>query len=433
MSLELRERISDNRIIRSVNIEKMTPRWRRTAGLSTFVLLAVSLGLPLVLALHAVYAGREVNEMRSAFLRERAASIAARMEAMAPELLRRNDLQDLIDSDPAILRIQVIPPEASALGDTAVAAIRSGRELYRTAEVRSGGDTVFRADIPFHCEGEVYIARIDLLPTAPDFILVHARHNTLMAIISGTALLLVSVFALWSVRRASRLERRQLEMERLAELGTLSAVLAHEIRNPLGAIKGFAQLARESADPGKTKQLDAIVRESQRLESLVESLLLYGRPAKPMIAQADWTLMAEDLESYAHSLIGARNVRFANESEIERLSTDPNMLKQALLNLIRNSVEAIPAESSGIVRLRAAPGRNGAIFITVEDDGPGVPPEVRARLFSPFVSTKASGAGLGLSISKKLVEALGGRLRLLDVDPHGTRAEVEMYGTNPGN
>ena len=193
-------------------------------------------------------------------------------------------------------------------------AIRSGRELYSAAEVRSGGNTVFRAYVPFQSEGDVFIARIDLLPTAPDFILVHARHNTEMAIVSGGALILVSLFALWSVRRASRLERRQLETERLAELGTLSAVLAHEIRNPLGAIKGFAQLARESVDPGKTKPLDAIVRESRRLEALVESLLLYGRPAKPTMAQTDWRPMAEDLESHARSLIGVRPVRFAGES-----------------------------------------------------------------------------------------------------------------------
>ena len=109
------------------------------------------------------------------------------------------------------------------------------------------------------------------------------------------------------------------------------------------------------------------------------------------------------------------------------------MLKQALLNLIRNAVEAIPAEGAGTVKLRAANGRSGAIVITVEDDGPGLAPAVRSRLFSPFVSTKASGAGLGLSISRKLVEALGGSVRLHDVEPHGTRAEVELYGTNPGN
>ncbi len=433
MSRELLDRITDVRIVTPVKKDINASPWKRTGRFSIFLLLAVSLGLPLVLALHAVYAGREVNEMRSMFLRERAANIAARMEGVAPERLRRNDFQDFVDSDPAILRIYVFPPEIPAPDDAAVAAIRSGQELYRAAEVNSGSDAVFRAYIPFESEGEVYVARIDLLPTAPDFLLDHARNNTLMAIVSGSALLLVSVFALWNMRRSSRLERRHLETERLAELGTLSAVLAHEIRNPLGAIKGFAQLARESADPGKTKPLDAIVRESLRLEALVESLLLYGRPVKPTIVQTDWRLMAEDLESYAHNLIGAREVRFANESEIENLLTDPNMLKQALLNLIRNSVEAIPAGSPGVVRLLATPGRNGAILIAVEDDGPGLAPEVRARLFSPFVSTKASGAGLGLSISKKLVETLGGRLRLLDVEPHGTRAEVELYGTNSRN
>ncbi len=405
-------------------------RWKRTSRFSFRALLAISLGLPLVLALHAVFAARELGEMRSIYLRDRAANVAARLEVMPADRLARGDFEDLLDSEPALVGIRVFRPGEGGAGDPALEAVRSGRELYHTEEIRAGGDAVFRAYIPFHSNAEVCIARIDLSAAAPDFILVHARHNTLIAILSGSVLLLVSLFAIWSMRRASRLERLQLETERLAQLGTLAAVLAHEIRNPLGAIKGFAQLAREGADPRKAKPLDAIIRESRRLENLVESLLLYGRPAAPVIAPADWQPLAEELEAYARGLIGARPIRFTSESGIRRLYADANMLKQTLLNLIRNSVEAIPPGTPGHIRLCAKAGRAGTVSIAVEDDGPGIPAEVRAKLFVPFTTGKASGTGLGLSISKKLVEAMGGALRLAPVEPHGTRAELQLYGTD---
>ncbi len=369
--------------------------------------------------------------MRSIYLRDRAANIAARLEAMPSDRLTRGDFEELLESEPALLAITVFLPADGDAATPALDSIRSGRELYHTEAIVTGGGAAFRAYIPFHSGGEVYVARIDLSAAAPDFILVHARHNSMIAVLTGAVLLLLSFFAMWSMRRASLLERQQLETERLAHLGTLSAVLAHEIRNPLGAIKGFAQLAREGADPGKAKALDAIVRESRRLESLVDSLLLYGRPVTPTVGLTDWEPLADDLEAYARDLIGPRPIRFTVESGIRRLSTDSNILKQTLLNLIRNSVEAIPAGASGNIKLGAMAGRGGAVSISVEDDGPGIPEDLRSKLFSPFTSGKASGTGLGLSISKKLVEAMGGTLQLLPIEPHGTKAALELYGTNP--
>ena len=404
-------------------------RWTLPGKTAPFILLAVSLGLPLVLVVHSVLATRELREMRSIFLRDRAATIAARLEVMPPERLDRGQFDELMESEPALLHLRLFGAADPDAGIGAVAEIRAGRELFHTEQ--SGG--VFRAYVPFHSGGELRVAQIDLSAAAPDFILVHARHTVIMAMVTGSVLLLVSVLAMWSMSRAARLERRQLETERLAELGSLSAVLAHEIRNPLGAIKGFAQLARESAGGGSAKPLDAIVRESRRLETLVNSLLLYGRPLEPAIRPTEWATLAGDLAAHAREAIGVRPIRFTADSEIGELQTDPDLLKQALLNLIRNSVEAIPDGATGSVRVHAGAGPGGSVVISVEDDGPGLPEKVRARLFAPFVSTKAAGTGLGLSISKKLVETLGGSLRLSEADPHGTRAVLAVHGTNSGN
>ena len=407
-------------------------KWALPRRTATFLLLAVSLGLPLLLVVHSVLATRELRVMRSTFLRDRAANIAARLELMPPDRLDRREFDDLMESEPALLGLWVFRGTDPDAGNSAVAAIRSGAELYHTEEFREGREVVFRAYIPFHASGSVRIAQIDLSAAAPDFILVHGRHNVPIAALGGGVLLLVSLFAIWSMNRAARLERRQLETERLAELGSLSAVLAHEIRNPLGAIKGFAQLARESAGLQGAKHMDAIVRESRRLENLVNSLLLYGRPLEPAIRQTDWETLATDLAAHAREAIGNRPIEFIADSNIAELDTDPDLLKQALLNLIRNSVEAIPEGAAGAVKLSASPAPGGMV-VSVEDDGPGLPDKVRAKLFSPFVSTKASGTGLGLPISKKLVESLGGRLRLSAVHPHGTRAELSFYGTNSGS
>ncbi len=408
-------------------------RWTLPRKAASLVLLAVSLGLPLVLVLHAVFASRELLEMRAIFLRDRAAGIAARLELLPAHKVDAGEFDQLLEGEPALLGVRVFGPSETDAGNGAVEAIRSGLVLYRAGEMHAGGGTVFRAYIPFHSGGAVKVARIDLAGSAPDFILVHARHNVLLTTASGAALLAVSLFAIWSMARAARLERRQLETERLAELGGMAAVLAHEIRNPLGAIKGFAQLAREGADARGAKPLDAIVRESRRLENLVNSLLLYGRPLEPTIRTTAWATVAADLAAHARETIGSRPVAFTAEADLTTLETDPDLLEQALLNLIRNSVEAIPEGVAGKVTLRAASAGPGGVTISVEDDGPGLPEKVRARLFAPFVSTKASGTGLGLPISKKVVEALGGRLRFDDVEPRGTKAVLEFYGTHSGD
>ena len=407
--------------------------WKWPGKLYSYMLLGISIGFPLVLVFHSVLSTRELREMRSIFLRDRAANIAARLELMPPEQLRRNEFDELLEGDAALVRIHIFRSSDRGDGSPALEAIRSGRELYRTEEVGTGDGAVFRAYIPFHSASEVNVAQIDLTAASPDFILVHARHNILIAVLSGSVLLAISFYAIWSTRRAARFQIQQVETERLAQLGLLSATLAHEIRNPLGAIKGFAQLAREHATPRQERPLNAIVRESLRLEALVNALLLYGRPQMPVVRSTSWEALTADLTAHAHEAIGERPIGFSCDSRISNLSTDPDLLKQALLNLIRNSIEAIPEGSAGTVSLRAAPERDGTLLISVEDDGPGLPELVRAKLFAPFVTTKASGTGLGLPISKKLVESLGGSLRMAPREPHGTRAELTFYGTNSGN
>jgi two-component system, NtrC family, sensor histidine kinase HydH len=404
------------------------PRSRWTVA----VLLLATFIMPAVLVINSWVSTRELRTMQSILLRDRSANIAARLEVMKPEDIDRGAFDPLLDTEPALQSLRAFgPTDVSA--DPNVEAIRSGRELYRTLMTGNGAGEIYTSYIPFHSWRGLYVARIDLSTSAADLVLTHARHNLLVSILSGFLLLTVSAFALWTYRRAALLVQRQLQAERLAELGTLSAVLAHEIRNPLGAIKGFAQLARENAGAAAAKPLDAIVRESLRLEALVESLLLYARPVTPSFRAMEWEAFAEDLRAHAASWIGARPIRFETASDIESFSTDPSLLKQALLNLVRNAIESIPDHHPGEVQVRVHSSAEQAVQITVTDDGTGVPEAVRKKLFAPFMTTKASGTGLGLPVSKKIIESLGGTLSIEAAEQRGTRAKVELHGSHSGS
>src|SRR5581483_7394789 len=177
-------------------------RWTWPDRVSS-VLLVLALGFPILLVLHSVYAARELNTMRSIFLRERAASVAARLEVMPPELLQENNLDALMEGDPALIQIRVFDSSEGPTSNGTLEAVRSGRELYGTEDVHIGPDWLFRAYVPFHSRGEIRVAQIDLASNAPDYILSHARNNLAMGIASGAILVLVSVYGLWSIRHTA--------------------------------------------------------------------------------------------------------------------------------------------------------------------------------------------------------------------------------------
>lgn len=378
-------------------------RWRSA------LLAVAAIALPLILVASALRTFRALDEQRSVFLRNRAAAIAGRLEALPASA----QPADLLDEEPGLVDLRVYSPgeENATLAD-----LWEGRELFRTERATVEGEEVYRAWVPFHSSAGLRIARIDVAESAAEFLLSHARHHVIVATAAALVLLGLSVFALRSLRR-------ELELQHLAHIGKMAAVLAHEIRNPLGTIKGFAQLAGEGAPPATKELLDPIVGEAQRLEALVHDLLLYGRPPQPAPVAATWEEIAAPLEQHARHLIAGRAIRFERSAAPLRATTDPKLLGEALLNLVRNAIEAVGEE--GEVHL-AATAQGSALRISVTDNGPGLDPAVRRRLFKPFQTTKADGTGLGLSIARKLIESLGGTLRLEDAAPRGARAVVDL-------
>ncbi len=387
--------------------------------------------LPVVLLLSSFRTFGELGSQRSVYLRNRAAAVAGRLESLAPTT-PDSELFDLLSRDePALADLELLDRRADVTEGASLESLWEGRELYRTEEARSSGLAVFRAYVPVHTESGLRIARIDLDAGSADFLVQHARHNVIVSLVSGLALVLLSLYAVWASRRAARLELRQLELEHLAQLGEMSAVLAHEIRNPLGTIKGFAQLLGERNAEQTAEYVGPILSETQRLESLVRDLLLYGRPPAPALRWAGWSETQAALEGHLSQLTNGTGVRYTVDAAHISWETDPQLLQQALLNLLRNAVEATVGRVGAEVRVEVNHPKAGGVAVSVIDNGPGVPAGVKEKLFKPFFTTKAFGTGLGLSITRSLARALGGELHLEDASPSGTAARLSFAKASP--
>jgi two-component system sensor histidine kinase HydH len=393
--------------------------------LGRLLLPVVIVTLPLILLLSSLRTLHELDEQKAIYLRSRVGTIAGRLENLRPAISDTEALDTLAQGEPGLLGLEFIsrsgPQDAPFLQP-----IWDGEELFRTESMESGGQRVFRAYVPFHSSAGLTIARIDFDPAAADFLVTHGRHNVIVASLGGLGIVLFALYAIWATRRASRLELRQLELEHLAQLGKMSAVLAHEIRNPLGTIKGFAQLIGERANDSVKALIEPILGETERLETLVKGLLLYGRPPAPVPRPAKCEEILELVETNARQLIGQRDIGLVVGRPAFEWRTDPGLVQQLLLNLVRNAVEALGDQPGGEIRVEARRDGAGKVTISVIDNGPGFSQEATSRMFEPFFTTKSLGTGLGLAITRKLVQSLGGTLTIRPAAPRGTAAVVTL-------
>ena len=198
---------------------------------------------------------------------------------------------------------------------------------------------------------------------------------------------------------AARLARKEARGRHLAEVGRMTAILAHEIRNPLSAIRAAAQLA--SDDP---QYLSIVIEESDRLEVLCEGFLDLSRPMEMRPVPTDLTSLLQSLAQREDRVFRDADVRLTVQlEEREPVPVDPARVEQACRNLLKNAREAAGAGGNVVLRV----WKDG---FEVEDDGPGLSPEVRESLFTPFVTAKPRGTGLGLTVVQRVAEAHGGRV-----------------------
>jgi PAS domain S-box-containing protein len=219
-------------------------------------------------------------------------------------------------------------------------------------------------------------------------------------------------------------ERKLRAQESLAEMGQLAAIVAHEVRNPLAGIRGAVQiLSRRTPDEEDRKVMDRIVERVDTLNALTEDLLVYARPHRPDLAPVslERVLAAARRLLAGHADLAAVSVEVAGDDLV--LTADEKMLQDVFLNLFLNAAQAM--KGAGTIRVTIVPGTETA-RVHVEDDGPGIAPDTRERLFEPFFTTRHQGTGLGLPIVKRDVEAHGGEVSIGRVDGGGTRVTVSL-------
>ncbi len=223
--------------------------------------------------------------------------------------------------------------------------------------------------------------------------------------------------------REAQVATRLAHVDQLASLGQLAAGLAHEIKNPLAGIQGALELLRdESLDESTRKLHDEMLSELKRVHGILQRLLESGRPAPLRLARTDLArLLAETAELLRPSL-RRRKIELRTDSppDLPEVQIDPAKIRQVLVNLIQNAAEAMPEEGGKVSVLASAFPEEGAVVLTVEDDGPGISEENLKQLFEPFFTTKFAGTGLGLAISKSLVEQHGGRIEVRSEAGTGT-------------
>jgi two-component system, NtrC family, sensor histidine kinase HydH len=228
-----------------------------------------------------------------------------------------------------------------------------------------------------------------------------------------------------------RLEQAQADArrsERLAALGQLSAGLAHEIRNPLGVIKGSAEMLTQKlaqSNPLATELAGYISTETNRLSALVTRFLDFARPLHADLTPREITeVLDRALNDVAQFWKGAPvQVEKQYQPNLPRVPIDEGLCEQAFVNIIQNGYDAMGANGGGMMRVSAVRARrntrNGSeqgVEIRIADSGPGIPPELREQIFNPFVTTKKSGVGLGLSIVSKIIDGHHGTIRIEAAD-----------------
>ena len=216
--------------------------------------------------------------------------------------------------------------------------------------------------------------------------------------------------------------------EKLASLGMLAAGVAHEIRNPITAIKAWLFIQQKHLQPGTQEHADAevISNEISRLERLVKDVLLFARPSEPHLETVQAEQPLRDVQTLMAPQLAKTGIRLAFENSVSaNVRIDPQQIKQVLINLIQNAADSIGQNGVVTLRTRLGSKRLGdrptdVAILEVADTGQGIPPDVEKRLFDPFFTTKESGTGLGLSIAARIVEKHGGALQYQTQVNHGT-------------
>ncbi len=255
--------------------------------------------------------------------------------------------------------------------------------------------------------------------------------------VSGVMLVLFLIMTIVVKRGESIIQKRAQERLKLKEqlsrakhlssLGEMVAGVSHEIRNPLGIISSSAELLKKKMNPEDTSARipDIIIEESGRLNNIITDFLNYARPREPNLFPCRVVEVIEKITQYLSSQMESEGytIHTHYDDKVPKIQADADMLYQAFLNIMLNAMQAMP--DGGSIDI-AAIARDGSLWITFEDQGPGIAKEAIGKMWDPFFTTKDKGTGLGLGIVKNIIEAHNGKIRIENRSKGGTRVAVRL-------
>jgi two-component system, NtrC family, sensor histidine kinase HydH len=402
--------------------------------------------------------GTDISLELAAEARSQGTRDAAALQALLGGQHRREvAFLAVIDRDGSVLAHTNPRLVGSQITDPAFRKVVQSGQLAGEMVTLGTGEEVYELTVPFHVpppgmgrfdsqQPRFRVLRL-ALHTHPARQIVY--HALIEVVLVGVVVLLLLGLSLWQVRTIRQYLHLQTEaarQERLAALGGMAAVLAHEIRNPLGAIKGLAQFLTEKLTdhPKHSEMTQTIAKEATRLERLVNDLLTYARPRPPKRLSMDL------LDSLRHVLALVRpaaeqagvDLRLQAPDEGVPVHADAEQLQQLFSNLLLNSLQGMPAGGTLTVRVARQEGGageavngisrggggsgTGTVAVRVADTGAGISETDVSRIFEPFYTTRTQGSGLGLPICRQIVEAHGGAIRVERTGPQGTTMMVHL-------
>ncbi len=384
-------------------------------------LMIAGLVLSLLLGYFAIYSYRSSYPVAAGSLRGLALSMVNTIGTLA----ERDQSLRLLEgfTSPDIAFFAIINPKGELLFHTNPDLVgkRLDDDRYRGVLANLGfqetrvllgtGETVYEVNAPLQLGEQPLVLRVALHSYQADSIIRRAKIE--LAILLAL-LMLGWLLGLLIFRMAKKAELQQEEIlrhEQLVKLGTLGAVLAHEVRNPLAGIKGYAQLLKERLASDDERSFASLIEfESIRLEGLVDELLAYSSQEPPVVAPVP----LHKVISHAVSLVEKEMVsqlitcQQLIPAEIS-VSADRDRLLQVILNLLRNSIQAMP--DGGSITISASQ-QTDRVNLELKDTGTGISTADQEKIFEPFYTSKARGSGLGLAICRKYLQEMHGTIKV---------------------
>jgi two-component system sensor histidine kinase HydH len=254
-------------------------------------------------------------------------------------------------------------------------------------------------------------------------------HLSSLPVYSRENIFMGRVLLLYDLSEIKRLERKVQRHDRLVALGKMAAGVAHEVRNPLSSIKGFATLLGKKFQQGSDEQKSAnlLVQEAERLNRSISELLNYARPTPLTLVDVDLRELLTDSLKLVSTDATSLDIDLLLEADpdLPVIQVDPDRIKQVLLNILLNGFQAM--EHGGKIVVRALKSENGNdIEIKIEDNGCGIPEEILENILDPYFTTKPEGTGLGLAMAYKIIEEHGGTLHFDSVLHQGTTVTITL-------